>query len=201
MQSAIDLFRISIARVRDLIAVHNSLKAQASSVLDLSDMLRAALVLAVSALDYYIHEVVRIGMLEIHGGQRPEPPAFSGFQISLGNARAGINAEQNIDSWLEDEIRQRHSYKSFQQPNAIADAVRLICDKKLWEQVSINMGSPAKDIKQQLSLIVDRRNKIAHEADIDPSYPIGDRWPIDELLVNEAVNFLEQVVESIHKIL
>lgn len=201
MQSAIDLFRISIARVRDLIAVHNSLKAQTSNVLDISDMLRSALVLAVSALDYYIHEVVRIGMLEIHRGQRPEPPAFSGFQISLGNARAGINAGQNIDSWLEDEIRQRHSYKSFQQPNAIADAVRLICDKKLWEEVSINMGSPAKDIKQQLSRIVDRRNKIAHEADIDPSYPIGDRWPIDELLVNEAVDFLEQVVESIHKIL
>jgi RiboL-PSP-HEPN len=201
MQPAIDLFRISIARVRDLIAVHNSLKAQASSVLDLSDMLRAALVLAVSALDYYIHEVVRIGMLEIHRGQRPEPPAFSGFQISLGNARAGINAGQNIDSWLEDEIRQRHSYKSFQQPNAIADAVRLICDKKLWEEVSINMGSPAKDIKQQLSLIVDRRNKIAHEADIDPTLSLGNRWPIDELLVNEAVDFLEQVVESIHKIL
>jgi len=201
MQPAIDLFRISITRVRDLIAVHNSLKAQASSVLDLSDMLRAALVLAVSALDYYIHEVVRIGMLEIHRGQRLEPPAFSGFQISLGNARAGINAGQNIDSWLEDEIRQRHSYKSFQQPNAIADAVRLICDKKLWEEVSINMGSPAKDIKQQLSRIVDRRNKIAHEADIDPAYSIGDRWPIDELLVNEAVDFIEQVVESIHKIL
>jgi len=201
MQPAIDLFRISITRVRDLIAVHNSLKAQASSVLDLSDMLRAALVLAVSALDYYIHEVVRIGMLEIHRGQRLEPPAFSGFQISLGNARAGINAGQNIDSWLEDEIRQRHSYKSFQQPNAIADAVRLICDKKLWEEVSINMGSPAKDIKQQLSLIVDRRNKIAHEADIDPTLSLGNRWPIDELLVNEAVNFLEQVVESIHKIL
>ncbi|MCY7381449.1 MAG: hypothetical protein LH628_02450 [Microcoleus sp. CAN_BIN18] len=200
MQSAIDLFRISIARVRDLIAVHNSLKAQASSVLDISDMLRASLVLAVSALDYYIHEVVRIGMLEIHRGQRPEPPAFSRFQISLGNARAGINAGQNIDSWLEDEIRQRHSYKSFQSPNAIADAVRLICDKKLWEEVSINMGRPAKDIKKELSRIVDRRNKIAHEADIDPSYPIGDRWPIDELLVNEAVDFLEQVVESIHKI-
>ncbi len=201
MQSAIDLFRISIARVRDLIAVHNSLKAQASSVLDLSDILRATLVLAVSALDYYIHEVVRIGMLEIHRGQRPEPPAFSRFQISLGNARTGINAGQNIDSWLEDEIRQRHSYKSFQQPEAIADAIRLISDKKLWEEVSTNMGSPAKSIKQQLSLIVDRRNKIAHEADINPSYPIGDRWPIDELLVNEAVDFIEQVVESIHNIL
>ena len=201
MQSAIDLFRISITRVRDLIAVHNSLKAQASSVLDLSDMLRAALVLAVSALDYYIHEVVRIGMLEIHRGPRPEPPGFSRFQISLGSARAGINAGQNIDSWLEDEIRQRHSYKSFQQPEAIADAIRLISDKKLWEEVSTNMGSPARSIKQQLSLIVDRRNKIAHEADIDPTLSIGNRWPIDELLVNEAVDFIEQVVESIDNIL
>ena len=63
------------------------------------------------------------------------------------------------------------------------------------------MSRPAKEIKQQLNRIVDRRNKIAHEADIDPSYPIGDRWPIDELLVNEAVDFIEQVVESIHKIL
>jgi len=204
MQSAIDLFRISIVRGRDLIAVHNSLKAQVSSVLDLSDMLRAALVLAVSALDYYIHEVVRIGMLEIHRGLRPEPPAFSGFEISLGSARAGINAGQNIDSWLEDEIRQRLSYKSFQKPDNIVKAVLLISNKKLWKEVSINMGRLAKDaedIKNQLSLIVDRRNKIAHEADIDPSYPIGDRWPIDELLVNEAVDFIEQVVESIHNIL
>ena len=81
MQSAIDLFRISIDRVRDLIAVHNSLKAQASSVLDLSDMLRAALVLAVSALDYYIHEVVRIGMLEIHGGNVLSRKHSRGFRF------------------------------------------------------------------------------------------------------------------------
>jgi hypothetical protein len=204
MNSAIDLFHISIGRVRDLIAVHNSLKAQASSVLDLSDMLRAALVLAVSALDYYIHEVVRIGMLEIHRGLRPEPPKFSRFQISLGNARAGINAGQNIDSWLEDEIRQSHSYKSFQQPDKITEAVRLISNKKLWKEVSINMGrlaKDAKDIENELRLIVDRRNKIAHEADIDPTLSIGNRWPIDELLVNEAVDFIEQLVESIHNIL
>ena len=201
MQSAIDLFGICIRRVRDLIALHHSLKAQASSVLDISDMLRAALVLAVSALDYYIHEVVRIGMLEIHRGLRPEPPGFSGFQISRGNARAGINAGQNIDSSLEDVIRERHSYKSFQKPDKIAKAVLLICEKNLWEEVSTNMSRPAQDIKQQLNLIVDRRNKIAHEADIDPTLSIGNRWPIDELLVNEAVDFIEQVVESIHNIL
>ncbi|MEQ8539789.1 MAG: HEPN domain-containing protein [Coleofasciculus sp. D1-CHI-01] len=249
MQSALDQFRISIARVRDLISIHNSVKAQSTPALDLSDILRAALVLAVSALDYYVHEVVILGMLEIHRGQRsePNPPrnssqsAFSRFQVSLGGARqerliamdiaswleneiqqsqgssflqqshtvsallpvisSGILNRLNNASWLEDEVRERLSYQSFQQPEKIADAIRLISDKKLWEEVAQKLGRSAKDVKQQLSAIVDRRNKIAHEADIDPTYNIGSRWNIDESLVSDAVNFVEQVVESIHQIL
>jgi hypothetical protein len=200
MQSAIEQFRISISRVRDLIAVYNFVKAQTTSLLDLSDILRAALVLAVSALDYYVHEVVRIGMLEIHREQRPESSAFCRFQIALGSARQPLNVQQNTDSWLEDEIRERHGYKSFQQPDSIADAIRLISDKKLWEEVAVNMSRTAKDIKDELRLIVDRRNKIAHEADLDPTYP-GSRWSIDDISVKEAVEFIEQVVESIHNIL
>ena len=39
MQSALDQFRISIDRFRDLIALHNSVKAQATGALDVSDML------------------------------------------------------------------------------------------------------------------------------------------------------------------
>lgn len=249
MQSALDQFRISIGRVRDLIALHNSVKAQATGALDVSDMLRAALVLAVSALDYYVHEVVTLGMLEIHRGQRSEPTpsanttqsAFSRFQVSLGGARqerlAAIDIaswleteiEQthgyaflqqsytvaalipvisnsvvnrlNNASWLEDEIRERLGYQSFQQADKIADAIRYISDKKLWDEVANKISRPAKDIKQQLNSIVDRRNKIAHEADIDPSFNIGDRWNIDEVLVGDAVDFIEQIVESIHQVL
>lgn len=196
MQSAFDQFRISISRVRDLIAVHNSVKVISTSALDLSDILRAALVLSVSALDYYVHEIVRLGMLEIYSGSRSEPPAFSRFQVSLGSTRS-------LDNLLEDEIRQRHSYKSFQQPDNIAEAIKLILisDKGLWEEVGSVMNRPAKDIKQELSIIVNRRNKIAHEADIDPTFDLGNRWAINEEDVNDAVDFIEQVVESIHSIL
>jgi RiboL-PSP-HEPN len=192
MQSAFDQFRISISRVRDLIAVHNSVKVISTPAL--SDILRAALVLSVSALDYYVHEVVRLGMLEVYQGSRPEPPAFSRFQITLDTARS-------LDNLLEDEIRQRHSYKSFQQPGNIAEAIRLISDKKLWEEVGNAMNRPARDIKDGLSLIVERRNQIAHEADINPYLGLGDRYIINEEDVNDAVDFIEQVVESIHSIL
>jgi hypothetical protein len=201
MQPALDQFHISINRVRDLIAVHNSVKAQSTLALDLSDILRSALVLSVSALDFYIHEVVRLGMLQIHQGLRSEPPAFSRFQISLGSAREILDNPLDLDYWLEDEIRQRHSYKSFQQPGNIADAIRLISDKKLWEEVATVMSRPAQDIKQQLSIIVDRRNKIAHEADINPTLGLGDRWGIDEFLVKDAVDFIEQIVKGIHLVI
>jgi hypothetical protein len=249
MQSALDQFRISIGRVRDLIALHNSVKAQATGALDVSDMLRAALVLAVSALDYYVHEAVTLGMVEIHRGQRSEPvpsantshSAFSRFQVSLGGARQdrltaidiaswleteiqqthgyaflqqsytvsalipaisnSIMNRLNNASWLEDEIRERLGYQSFQQADKIADAIRYVSDKKLWDEVATKMSKPAKDIKQQLNSIVDRRNKIAHEADIDPTFNIGSRWNIDEVLVDDAVDFIDQLVESIHQIL
>jgi transcriptional regulator NrdR family protein len=249
MQSALNQFRISIQRVRDLIALHNSVKAQATAALDISDILRSALVLSVSALDYYIHEVVTLGMLEIHRGTRPEPPvtnnstqsSFSRFKVSLGSAREdrkiAIDIESwviselqqsygddflqqshnisslipiianiilnklNNTSWLEAEIRENLSYKSFQDPDKIAEAIRYISDKKLWQEVADKLGRTDKDIKQQLKLIVDRRNKIAHEADIDPTLNLGNRWEIDESMVNDAVDFIEQVVEAIHQIL
>lgn len=201
MQSALDQFHISISRVRDLIAVHNSIKVQSTPALDLSDILRAALVLSVSALDYYVHEVVKLGMLEVHQGLRLEPSAFSRFQIYLGSAREALTVSPNMDSWLKDEIQERHSYKSFQQPDKIAEAIRLVSDKKLWKEVERVMGITAEDIKNELNTIVGRRNKIAHEADIDPTLGLGDRWAIHELDVNNAVDFIEKVVESIHSIL
>jgi hypothetical protein len=58
-----------------------------------------------------------------------------------------------------------------------------------------------RDLISLHNSIVYRRNKIAHEADIDPTFGLGNRWPIDELMVGDAVNFIEQVVEGIHQIL
>ena len=111
-----------------------------------------------------------------------------------------LNKFDNV-SWLEDEIRERLRYKSFQYPDKIADAIRLVSDKKLWDEVSMKLSITAKDVKQQLTSIVDRRNKIAHEADIDPTFGIGGRWIINEALVEEAVDFIEKIVETIHEIL
>ena len=53
------------------------------------------------------------------------------------------------------------------------------------------------DVKARLKLIVDRRNKIAHEADVDPSYP-NMRWPISKPDVDQSLAYIAQIGESIY---
>ena len=188
MRAAIDQFRVNIGRVRNLGTLYKVLRSQTTDALELSDMLRAELVLAVSALDHYVHEIVRLGMLRTYRGGHVQTPAFLRFQVSLESTLAGIAAPAS-DGWLVDQITTCHGYQSFQSPDRIAKAVRLISDAQLWDEVAAHLGLSAQGVKEKLTLIVNRRNQIAHEADMDPSYP-GARWPINENTVDDAISFL-----------
>lgn len=192
---AIDSFRANIVRARELGELYNSLKAITTPALNTKDLLRSQIVMAVSALDHFVHEVVREGMVEIYEGTRPLVAGFSNFSVSLAEAKASIPASSSV--WVDAAIRQSHGYLSFQHPDKIADAIRLIHEPPLWPAIEVRLGVPAKDIKEHLKLIVERRNKIAHEADIDPSFP-GQRWPISYRDASSAIEFLKQLVEAIN---
>ena len=195
MQSALDQFQANIARVRNLGGVYRALEDQTTSAVDLSDLLRAELVLAVSALDQFIHELVRLGMLEINRGSRQETPAYTRFSIPLSTVGQWL-LNPGDEQWLDNEIRSQLSRRSFQQPDRIAEAVRHFSGEVLWASVGRNLGLPEQDLRTQLQLIVDRRNKIAHESDLNPA-SFGDRWPIDTLMVDSAIEFIERVGEAI----
>lgn len=197
MNAALEQFESNIQRTRTLAALHKALGTRTTGALDTSDVLRSALVLAVSALDQYIHEIVRLGMLEIYRGNRAHALLWLKFEVSLRGALQ-IRMSPNDESWLDNEIRERHSWQAFEQPDRIADAIRLISDARLWEAVASDLGLDTPDVKQTLKLIVDRRNKIAHEADINPSFPSA-RWPVDDEMVLDSIAFIEGVVRSIQK--
>lgn len=204
MQAALDLFKENIQRSRNLTSVFQVLESQTTQALDLSDILRASLVMSVSALDHFIHETARLGMLEAYRGERIRTPAFLRFQVTLGGFFEA-NTYQDFEVWLDSEIRERHGYQSFQMPDRIAEAVRLIYDQPLWNEVSQNMGIEAQTLRERLVLIIQRRNKIAHEADIMTDHAgqtlYSDlRSPIDEPMVASAIDFIEQLVDSIHTI-
>ncbi|QTL34935.1 HEPN domain-containing protein [Pseudoalteromonas viridis] len=198
MNNSISQFRENIHRARHLGGLYSALESLTTELIDSSDILRSQIVLSVSALDHYVHEVTVEGMLEVYKGNRQPTNSYLKYQVSTSSLMLA-KTTMNMESIFEEEIRQKHSYLSFQYPDKVADAIRLFSGCKLWEEVGVILNLSARDTKDKLKLIVDRRNKIAHEADIDPSYP-GMRWPITVNDANQATDFIEQLCESIHSI-
>jgi hypothetical protein len=188
-------FELNLARARHLVELYQSLAKLITPAIDISDLLRASLVLGVSALDHFVHEYVRTEMLDVFDGHKPPTDAYHAFAVPMRAVNTALTAPA-ANAWLDEAIREAHGWRSFQHPDKIADALRLVFPGSLWQEVAAELGTAANNVKTQLAAIVDRRNKIAHEADMDPTYP-GTRWPITETLVTDALTFLEQVAKAI----
>ncbi len=204
MQSAFTQFQENIKRVKALMGVYNAINSSTTAVMDSSDVLRAAIVFAVSALDKFIHDVTRIGMLEIFQGERPETESYLRFQLSMKTFTLLQTSDESTKLNIFDaEIRERQGWQSFQRPDKIADALRLIVTIRLWDELAKKMRTDVRSLKNQLELIVDRRDKIAHEADTAPhSERLPDRrWTINYNMTQETVEFIERVVEAIYLLL
>ncbi len=197
MLNPIEQFRENITRVQGISGLYTTLDNATTAAVDLTDLLRAQIVMIVSALDLYIHEITRIGMLEVYNGQRSQTDAFLRFQVTLESAMQGIS-NPRVNEWLDTEIREKHSHLSFQDPDKIADAVRRFSSCELWPSVAKQINLDVQDVKSRLRAIVDRRNKIAHEADLDPNYPgTITRWPISPADVASTLHFIQKVCEAI----
>ena len=101
MQAAFDQFCENLAHARNLVGLPLSLSNLTTTAVDLSDILRASLVLAVSALDHFVHEFVRLGMLEVHRGNRPTTDAYLSFRVTMAAAREAIAATGGTSGWTK----------------------------------------------------------------------------------------------------
>lgn len=198
MNDALLQFEINLARVRELDTLTRAIDKMTTPAVDVADILRAEIVLAVSAFDYFIHELVRLGMIESYKGNRPATESFGRFKLPLNFTQHALNGAQ-AEAWLGEAIRQQHSWQSFQDPDKVADAIRLISNVRLWEALGNKLGVTPIQAKNTLKTIVERRNRIAHEADVDPANP-GFRWPIDLTLTQDSVRSIETIGIAIYEI-
>lgn len=198
MNSALTQFQENLKRARELGALASAVEAVTTDVIDVSDMWRAQIVLVVSALDHFIHVLTRLGMIEIAKGSRQKTDNYLRFHMPIAAVESALNGVPH-ENWVGETVREKLSWQSFQDPDKLADAIRLISVVKLWEAVGIELVMSAADVKTRLKLIVERRNKIAHEADLDPANP-GFRWPINAGMATDTINFIEQVAEAIFKV-
>lgn len=205
------MFSNNINSIRDLDTLYHLLKDTQRLPNDLSDLLRAEIVYAVSALDKLVHELVRIGMIQTLKGQRLKTATFEGFTLSVKtmerikdttilSSNPSFIPSSNSDLpeyWFEQEIILKHKSISYQDPKKITEGLSLIWKEEYkWQKIAVEMSvADEKTLKRQLEVIVNRRNQIVHEADMD--IVLGVRTGIDANDVKDTVDFIEKLGNAI----
>jgi hypothetical protein len=191
-----------------LATLHAYLEKHVSGIMQPDELLRAEWVARVSALDLYIHELVAHGMLATFEGRRPATPAYSRFHVSTEtlNRIRGAATPTEASAAFDLYVRIYLSRITYQSPDDIADGVRLCSTIELWNEVALKFGATpatkaeeAKSLKTQLSLVVRRRNMIAHEGDLQQS-PLREPWPIsraDLALVRDQIERLVRAIDAV----
>jgi hypothetical protein len=190
------------------VALHGYVVAQATGALQPDELLRAEWAARVSALDLYVHELVTTHLVGIFTGARPPGPGFGRFQVSA-------DALMRIESApvptgrvaaFELEVRTRLSRVTYQAPDDIADGIRMVSPRSIWNEVALTLGTSTAtvttatgDLRRKLSVIVDRRNKIVHEGDLQPTVPRLP-WPISRGDLTDVKAFIESIVSAIDAI-
>lgn len=199
------VFEQNITYAQDLAATASALAQIVTPAVDVTDLYRAAFMQGVSAFDFFMHEEIRARMLDLHSRPRAEWPAgFSNFKVPIAQFSIAAGNAQDAALSLEAEIRNQHGHLSFQHPDKVAAACRHVSDIDIWSAVADSLGTTRQGrltagqvAKKDWGLIIDRRNLIVHEADLDPTPPRNRRYTIDAATTTSALSHIQLVARAI----
>ncbi len=198
MTNSLKQFHKNLESINTIDGIYTYFESQVKAI-DLTEIIRAQFVLLVSAFDYYIHDLVRDGMLKVFDEEKEPNENYNKFSISLKTLNLLLSTDDNNirRQILDNEIRTVTSKCSYQAPSNVERALALIDIKTIWSFVGKELNMTKDDVTKELGLIVNRRNKIAHEADIDPV--TNEKTALDRQTLLYVKDFMTNIVTAIDK--
>lgn len=190
------MFEEQILSLQKLSSIYHYLKCNAPSM-DGSSLLRAEYVLIISAFDNYLHRIVTAGVQNRFFGSED---ICDGVSIPLQAYRAVLN-EENTEmqrAIFGEALKGVLEKDSFQSPKNVEYALGLIGIKNIWSSISKGFNDTATNIKKSLSIMVKRRNQIAHESDMEASTAMARS--ISPQDVEDCRRFIGKLVSEIDKL-
>lgn len=189
-------FHSAYERVLGQLHIGKALSNYALAGVDMTEAFRASIVLAVSALDSYVHNLCVEAILDAFGGNRSRNKYFGEVRVRLIAAEYGFRLVST--NWLEGEVREIFSRLTLQRPDDISKALRFVDDKSgKWKRVAARLSVSSEQARNRLNSIVDRRNMIVHEADMDPVWNAPRSLNVADTEL--AIEFLSRLAEAIDK--
>ena len=191
------IFQHSIVRARNLVTIHGLAHgARARPHAFLADAHRAAIVLAVSALDAFVRTFVIDRIVSIVGTPaktispvlRERIKGCLSHDSVLDSARAG-----DITSRVERALRDSFDTQSFQGVEKITEAMKLLGYRDVFETMAAAAGVNERNLKKDLGTFTQRRHLIAHRGDFD----LDQTPPAENKILKEDVLKCIKTVELV----
>ncbi len=190
LQPILDRFNSNIDDIRSHFQTADDLLAlQPPKQTAAEDIWRSQIVFLDSALDFYIHEIVKYGIVKMFNGDWAESTDYKKLKVRLSFA-VDLAQNPNSASKLLEEIDEMNKYSCFMGA------------KKLKEQlvfIDVNYSLRNSD-KNLLNDLYNRRNQIAHQSDRIPGQQ--QKQPISKSYVEDFINKIESfVVNNLHPVI
>lgn len=198
MKEEYRLFKNTMESLENRLAIlDNSESDDVKFVLEMDDVRRFVLVMAVSAFDKFIHDVVRRGLIDSFERKRLATKAYLLYKIPIS-----IVQETDIEKRLtkfENYIKEEQQKISYQKLEpAIINGLKLLDDNANFVEIRKWLNDMRdEEFKLNFSNIINRRNLIVHELDMDRS--TGLKKEVDSDEIKQNLRFLKDFGEAIYQ--
>lgn len=127
------------------------------SIIDtvVDEMMRSQVVFIDSAFDYFIHEVIKLGIINMYNNEWSASNKYYKLQFTMKEIER-VRDDAN-DDWLKEWIDEKYATETFMSSKAYSAACNLL-DIKI-------SNIEGHNIKDEIDELFSRRNLIAHQAD------------------------------------
>ncbi|WDV54326.1 hypothetical protein PV963_30195 [Streptomyces coeruleorubidus] len=205
-----EAFMTNLSYARRMVEAGRMLTPFRSPTIDIDDFYRAAWVQAVAAIDHWLHEEVLRRVAELTAKDSPEmPPQLRRYELPLHRVEAVRRGDVTLSEAVVEHLREKLAVQALQHPGKISEVLRLVTERKVWFEAAgcINQhffqGRTTfneKKLRSRYLEITQRRNKIAHDADLIDG-DLKRRRPIDEAEVTDAIDWIERIALAIAHVL
>jgi hypothetical protein len=197
------IFELCVARARNLLKLHAAAHGKKSRPpKDLADAHRAAITLAISALDAYVRTfvIVRVRDLLASPGGVPKPLAerlknLLSHEEAIDAARKGDFLDR-----VEAALRREFATESFQGVNQIKRALSLVGTENVFHEVAAAAKMNEEDLHRQLEKFTKRRHAIAHQGDYDLSQNPPKENTITKKDTQDCIKLIVLIAKHIEEI-
>ena len=186
-----------------------SLAAFQSPVIDIGDFYRAAWVQAVSAIDHWFHEELYRRVADLAGHGSPDMPyQLTKFEIPLDKVEEVRRGTTTLADAVSEHVKAKWGNASLQNPRKISEALKLVTEENIWAKAAVQLNEwhhgrtsmTDQTLKRKYVSITERRNKIAHDADLLDGH-FKQRRPITDAEVTDAIDWIERIALAIANVL